>query len=75
MSSKAGETLIYNEEESIKEEIQEVDFREWKNEIHVEKKGEKGSKLIWLRTQWAGKMLWKWLQLYAMTVHRHKNTA
>ena len=44
MSSKAGETLNYNnDEESIKEEIQEVDFREWKNEIHVDKKGEKGA--------------------------------
>ena len=42
MSSK-DETVNLNEDESIKEEIQEVDFREWKNEIHVDKKGEKGA--------------------------------
>ena len=42
MSSKLGES-INNDEGSIKEEIQEVDFREWKNEIHVDKRGEKGA--------------------------------
>ena len=43
MSSKAGETINGSENGSVKEEIQEVDFREWKNEIHVDKKGEKGA--------------------------------
>ena len=43
MSSKAGETINGSENASVKEEIQEVDFREWKNEIHVDKKGEKGA--------------------------------
>ena len=43
MSSKDEETVNLNEDESLKEELQEVDFREWKNEIHVDKKGEKGA--------------------------------
>ena len=41
MSSKDNSNL--DDEISAKEEIQEVDFREWKNEIHVDKKGEKGA--------------------------------
>ena len=41
MSSKENSNL--DDEVSVKEEIQEVDFREWKNEIHVDKKGEKGA--------------------------------
>ena len=43
MSSKGDESINLNEDEPIKEEIQEVDFHEWKNEIHVDKKGEKGA--------------------------------
>ena len=42
MSSK-DDSNINDDEASAKEEIQEVDFREWKNEIHVDKKGEKGA--------------------------------
>ena len=42
MSSK-DDSNINDGEASAKEEIQEVDFREWKNEIHVDKKGEKGA--------------------------------
>ena len=43
MSSRAGESFHENENDTSKKEIQEVDFREWKNEIHVDKKGEKGA--------------------------------
>jgi hypothetical protein len=39
MSSRAGESFHENENDTSKKEIQEVDFREWKNEIHVDKKG------------------------------------
>ena len=43
MSSKHTDSFHEKEEASEEEEIKEVDFNEWKNEIHVDKKGEKGA--------------------------------